>query len=382
MINASKYLKKICVNASSEYDVVIGNGAIDLAGELISALGGGSGSGNAFCGCPGCGKASKLLLVSDDTVYSLYGEKAAETLKKAGFELSEFVFPHGESSKNLDTYAGILSRALESGLTRNDMFVALGGGVTGDLAGFAAATFKRGIRFVQIPTTLLSAVDASVGGKTGIDLDGGKNQVGAFHQPSLVLCDPELLETLPEDQFRSGLAEVIKTAMIADEALFETLARYKDLQEFRADKEGLIKVTGRCVEIKRDIVLADEFDRGERMLLNFGHPVGHGIEAKSGFAMLHGFAVAAGMAVAARAACNRNYCPDAVPAALETVLEKFGLPADTEYGADDILPFIYGDKKAAGKLINLVVPRSIGKCEITPLPLSGLEEFLYDGGLR
>ena len=382
MNNASKELKKISVNASSKYDVVIGSGAISLAGELIAALDGVSGSCNAFCGGPGCGKASRILLVSDDTVYSLYGEKTAETLKNAGFSVSEYVFPHGEGSKNIDTYAGILRRALESGLTRNDIFVVLGGGVTGDLAGFAAATFKRGVRFVQIPTTLLSAVDASVGGKTGIDLDGGKNQVGAFHQPSLVLCDPDLLDTLPDDQFRSGLAEVIKTAMIADEALFEKLSRYNDLQEFRADKEGVISVIGRCVEIKRDFVLADEFDRGERMMLNFGHTVGHGIEARSGFEMLHGYAVAAGMAVVSRAACNRNYCTDEVPAKLETALEKFGLPTDTEYGADDILPFISGDKKASGKFINVVVPRSIGKCEITPLPLSGVEEFLYDGGLR
>ncbi len=383
MKNEIMNLKTVTVNASLKYDVVIGSGVLSSAGELIAALDRGSvngGTGNPGVRSACAGAASRILLVSDDTVYSLYGEKTMNALKTAGFEISSYIFPHGESSKNIETYAGILKRGLDAGMTRNDIFVALGGGVTGDLTGFAAATFKRGVRFVQIPTTLLAAVDASVGGKTGIDLEGAKNQVGAFHQPSLVICDPELLKTLPEDQFKSGLAEVIKTAMIADENLFDSLSEYKDLQDFRSG--NITEVIGGCVEIKRDFVLADEFDRGERMILNFGHTVGHGIEAKSGFSVLHGYAVAAGMAVVSRAACNRNMCSDEIPAKLERMLEKFGLPADTDYSAEDVLPFISGDKKASGKLINIVVPRSIGKCEIVPLPLSGVEEFLYDGGLR
>ena len=352
-------MKKIRVNVSAGYDVIIGEGLLSAAGEYIKALGG----------------AGKVLLVSDDTVYGLYADVVLKSLESAGLGVSTFTFPHGEGSKNIDTYFRILEKALSDNIARNDIFVALGGGVTGDITGFAAATFKRGVRYVQLPTTLLAAVDASVGGKTAIDLPGGKNQVGAFHQPSLVLCDTLTLNTLPEEQYRSGLAEAIKTAMIADEALFTTIENADHGQ----DAEALIAA---CVDIKRRFVEEDERDTGARMMLNFGHTFAHAIEAASGYTVLHGIAVAAGMAIITRSACNRGYCGDDVPARLERVLSENGLPIDTEYRAEELLPYVFGDKKAQTDHINIVLPRRIGECELRKFGLGEIEELMLDGGIR
>ncbi|MBO4327332.1 MAG: 3-dehydroquinate synthase [Clostridia bacterium] len=350
---------RIPVKASVSYDVIIGSGVINEAGRLVKELGG----------------AEKIMLVSDDTVYRLYGKRVRKLLSGAGFTVETFVFKHGESSKNIRTYGRLLEKALSKDLSRSDIFAALGGGVTGDLTGFAAATYKRGVRFVQFPTTLLSAVDASVGGKTAIDLRGGKNQAGAFHQPSLVLCDTDMLDTLPDDEYKSGMAEAVKSAMLCDPELFKKLER----AELRDDPETLI---ASCVNIKRRFVAEDEFDRGSRMLLNFGHTFGHAIEAASGYTVLHGFAVAAGMAVMARSACNRGYCSDEVPARLERTLEKFGLPSGTDHTTEELLPFVAGDKKAQGGSISLVVPAEIGKCVIEKADFSAIEEWMLDGGIR
>ncbi len=352
-------MKKIHVNVSAGYDVIIGEDLLKDAGQYVKELGG----------------AGKVLLVSDDTVFGLYGDIVTASIENAGIAVNAFVFPHGEGSKNIETYSRLLEKALSDNIKRNDIFVALGGGVTGDITGFAAATFKRGVRFVQLPTTLLAAVDASVGGKTAIDLPGGKNQVGAFHQPSLVLCDTLTLATLPDEQYRSGMAEAIKTAMIADEALFSKLEN----SGFRQNAEELI---ASCVDIKRRFVEADERDTGARMMLNFGHTFAHAIEAASGYNVLHGFAVAAGMAVITRSACNRGYCGDDVPARLERVLSANGLPIDTEYSGDVLLPYIYGDKKAETDRINIVLPRGIGECEIRKFGLEEIEELMPDGGIR
>ena len=355
-------MKKIQVNASVCYDVVIGKDILKDAGAYIKAL----------------GVAEKVMLVSDDTVFGLYGEKAADSLRNAGFDVKTFVFPHGEGSKNIDTYGQLLEKALSDNISREDIFVSLGGGVVGDLTGFAAATYKRGIRFVQLPTTLLAAVDASVGGKTAIDLKGGKNQAGAFHQPSLVLCDTLTLHTLPDEQYLSGMAEVIKTAMIADPALFEKLEG-ADLRLADQDAEEIIAT---CVDIKRRFVTEDEFDRGVRKMLNFGHTFGHAIEAASGFTVPHGYAVAAGMALITRSACNKGLCSDDVPARLESLLEKNGLPTDTKYKAAKLLPYVAEDKKAAGGAVDLILPVSAGKCIIQRTPLSEIEDYMYDGGIR
>lgn len=343
-------MNTVTVNASKTYDVRIGSGLLPQLGAEVKKL----------------GKAQKICIVSETTVYPLYGKTVADSLERAGFSVVSFVFPAGEESKNGTVFLQLLNFLAESGLTRSDIIVALGGGVTGDLTGFAAASFLRGIRFVQVPTTLLAAVDSSVGGKTAIDLPAGKNLAGAFCQPSLVLCDTDTLNTLPADIFRDGCAEVIKYGILYDPALFSHLEE-KGLD---FDQEAVIT---RCVELKRDVVMEDEFDTGARMKLNLGHTIGHGVEAKSNFTLSHGKSVAIGMAIVSRA-CG---CPD-TPRIL-AILRQFGLPVSTDDTADEILSFALSDKKRSGNLVKLILPNAIGDCVIVPTPVEKLKSFIQAG---
>ena len=340
----------VTVNASKKYDIKIGPGLIGTLGAEAAAL----------------GKASNVCIVSDSNVYPLYGVAAEASLKQAGFYVTSFVFPAGEESKNGQTYLSLLSFLADAKLTRTDLIVALGGGVVGDLAGFAAATFLRGIRFIQMPTTLLAAVDSSVGGKTAIDLPAGKNLAGAFCQPSLVLCDTDTLNSLPEDIFRDGCAEVIKYGVLYDAAFFSYLT---DVGIF-FDRE---KVIARCVELKRDVVMEDEFDTGARMKLNLGHTIGHGVEASSNFGLSHGKSVAIGMAIVARASA----CADAKQ--IIGCLEQFGLPTATEYTAETLYRCALSDKKRSGGAVNLIIPVKIGHCKIVPTPVEKLQSFIEAG---
>ena len=289
-----------------------------------------------------------------------------ESLKSAGFSVVSYVFPAGEESKNGQVFLDLLNFLAENRLTRSDLIVALGGGVVGDLAGFAAASYLRGIRFLQVPTTLLAAVDSSVGGKTAIDLPAGKNLAGAFCQPSLVLCDTDTLNSLPTDIFRDGCAEVIKYGVLYDPKLFAHLEE----KGLAFDREAVIT---RCVELKRDVVMEDEFDTGARMKLNLGHTVGHGVEAKSRFALSHGKAVAIGMAIVSRA----SNCGD-TPRIL-ALLEKFGLPTRTDYSADDLFTYTLSHKKRSGGTVNLIIPRAIGDCAIVPTKVESLKFFIQAG---
>ena len=277
-----------------------------------------------------------------------------------------YVFPAGVESKNGQVFLDLLNFLAKNRLTRSDMLVALGGGVVGDLAGFAAASYLRGVRFLQVPTTLLAAVDSSVGGKTAIDLPAGKNLAGAFCQPSLVLCDTDTLNSLPTDIFRDGCAEVIKYGVLYDPKLFAHLEE----KGLAFDRETVIT---RCVELKRDVVMEDEFDTGARMKLNLGHTVGHGVEAKSRFALSHGKAVAIGMAIVSRA----SNCGD-TPRIL-ALLEKFGLPTRTDYSADDLFTYTLSDKKRSGGTVNLIIPRAIGDCAIVPTKVESLKSFIQAG---
>ena len=253
-------------------------------------------------------------------------------------------------------------------LTRADTVVALGGGVTGDLAGFAAASYLRGIRLVQVPTTLLAMVDSSVGGKTAVDLPEGKNLVGAFHQPALVLCDLDTLDTLPQAVFREGCAEVIKTAILFDRPLFEDLKR----DGLNFNRESVI---ARCVEHKRDIVAEDEFEAGSRKLLNLGHTLGHAVEKCSGYAVAHGAAVAIGTAAMARAFCRED------GEEIHAVLQKFGLPLTTEFTPEELAEAALADKKRQGDTVTLVVPTAVGKCELCRLPVSELQS-VFEAGMQ
>lgn len=338
------------VNASRNYDILIGRGLLETIGAEVKKL----------------AKAEKVCVISESTVFPLYGKKVVSNLEKAGLEVVSYVFPAGEASKNGAVFLDALNFLAENKLTRSDLIVALGGGVVGDLAGFTAASFLRGIRFIQVPTTLLAAVDSSVGGKTAIDLPAGKNLAGAFCQPSLVLCDIDTLTSLPEEIFRDGCAEVIKYAMLYDPQLFD----YLEAAGLDFDRE---KVIARCMELKRDVVKEDEFDTGARMKLNLGHTVGHAVEAMSHFSLSHGKAVAIGMAIIARAAaCDGR-------GRLIKLLHQFDLPTETKFTADDLIPCMLSDKKRSGGTVNLIIPRSIGDCEIVPTPVDKLKSILEAG---
>ena len=360
-------MKRIRIDASKSYTVCIGSGnAAELGRELKAVA-----------------EHARVMTVSDDNVYALYGEKVRRELEAAGFKTSEFVFPHGEAHKNLETYGELLERLCRDNFSRSDLILALGGGVTGDLAGFAAGTYQRGIRFVQVPTTLLAAVDASVGGKTAVDLKGGKNQVGVFCQPSLVLCDTEMLSTLPESEFRAGMAEVIKYGAIGDSGLFKLLeAAGPGALRDNEDKALLEDIIACCVEQKKQFVQQDEFDTGARMLLNFGHTFGHGIEGASGFTVPHGFAVAAGMCIVSRAAEKRGLCGAQTRRRLEKLVKKYGLPTETGFKAEELMPYIAGDKKVKGCQVKLVVTTRIGHAELVPVNVADLTGWLLDGGVK
>lgn len=349
-------MKTITVSASRTYDIRIGHGLLAALGEAVRGL----------------GKVEKVFLVSDTQVYPVYGGAAEASLKAAGYSVSSFVFPAGEESKNGETFLKLLNALAQAGLSRSDLLVALGGGVVGDLAGFAAACYLRGIRFVQIPTTLLAAVDSSVGGKTAIDLPAGKNLAGAFYQPSLVLCDLDALDTLPEDIFRDGCAEVIKYGVLYDPELFSQL----EASGLDFDREAVI---ARCVALKRDVVMEDEKDTGSRMKLNLGHTFGHAVEAHSRFTLSHGKSVAIGLAIIARASASMGICSEADAARIVSVLKAFGLPVQTQYTAEALLPYLLSDKKRSGGTVNLILPEAIGRCVVSPTPVSQLQSILQAG---
>lgn len=350
-------MKIIDIHTSGCYPVIVGEKLLGELGKHANAI----------------NKQGKAAIISDSNVWPLYGKVAQDSLESAGFQVVNYVFPAGEASKTGSTYLYILNFLAENKLTRSDTLIALGGGVVGDITGFAAATYLRGISYIQIPTTLLAMVDSSVGGKTAIDLPAGKNLAGAFYQPSLVLCDISALETLPEDVFRSGCAEIIKYGVLYDTALFQHLNE-KGIGFSRED------VISRCIELKRDVVTADEFDRGERQKLNLGHTIGHGVEAGSNFAVSHGQAVAIGMAIVCKAGVKMGICAkDAYNKIIET-LNRFALPTETTHSKQTLYRYALSDKKRSGGTVNLIIPKQIGNCIIHPITVEELLNFI-DAGL-
>ena len=349
-------MKTIKVTASTEYDVLIGNGLLSTLGHYVSA-------DKNVC---------KVALISDSNVAPLHMNTAIDSLKETGFDVVTYTFPAGEASKNGATYLDILDFLARNKLTRSDLLIALGGGVVGDMTGFVAATYLRGISFVQVPTSLLAMVDSSVGGKTAIDLPSGKNLAGAFYQPSLVVCDLDTLTTLPENVFRDGCAEVLKYGILYDRSLFSHLLSYG----IAFDREYVIS---RCIELKMHVVCEDEFDTGSRQKLNLGHTIGHGIEAVSGYAVSHGNAVAIGSAVIAKAAVSSGCLSDETYRNILAALQRFSLPVKTNYTADMLLPYILGDKKRNGDTINLIIPYDIGDCRICKIPVNELKSLIEAG---
>lgn len=340
------------IQTKNPYEVVIEGGAL-------------SGVAKAVQGGP-----RTVCLVSDRTVYGLYGEVAEERLREEGHRAVRFIVEPGEESKSLETYGALLGHLAKEGLTRSDLLIALGGGVVGDLCGFAAATYLRGISFVQAPTTLLSMVDASVGGKTAVNIEAGKNLVGAFWQPSKVLIDVDTLKTLPKQQFLSGMAEVVKTAVIGGGEL------YGMLSSGRFQMEELI---ARCIEVKASLVKGDERDKGKRQILNLGHSFGHAIEKLSGYQMPHGLAVSAGLAMIARAAFHLGVCDGQSAGATLRLLKQYDLPMDAQYSAEQIAEAALMDKKRGGDTITLIMPRGIGDCILYPVPVRDLPKIALLG---
>lgn len=349
-------MKTITVTASKDYKVIIGNNLHCQLGTYAAAI----------------GKIGKAAIISDSNVWQLYGAAADSSLKSAGFDTCSYVIPAGEASKNGNTYLEILNFLAKNHLTRTDLLVALGGGVVGDITGFAAATYLRGVSYIQMPTTLLAMVDSSVGGKTAIDLPAGKNLAGAFYQPSLVLCDIDALDTLPMDIFRDGCAEVIKYGILYDPELFSHLYSYG----LSFDRETVVS---RCVELKRNVVADDEFDRGARQKLNLGHTIGHGIEVNSNYTVSHGQAVAIGMAIVSKAGHTLGFCNADTYDKILTVIDKFGLPKTTSVGANALNSSALSDKKRSGNTVNLIIPHKIGDCGIHPTTVENLQSFIEAG---
>lgn len=351
-------MTEIFVQTKPEYPVKVGRGLLMEAGDHLKPY----------------LKGKTLCMVSDDKVNSLHGDALENSLRQAGYAVCRFVFPAGEASKNGETYLTLLGFLAEQGLSRSDGIVALGGGVVGDLAGFVAATYLRGMAFAQIPTSLLAMVDSSVGGKTAIDLPQGKNLVGAFYQPKIVLCDMDLLDTLPEKAFLDGCAEVIKYGVIGNKPLFDLLCQ----QGIGFNRETVI---ADCVQQKADVVAQDETDQGLRQLLNLGHTVGHAIERCSELAWSHGHAVAAGMAIVARAAVKAGICPQEDGEAIEALIRHFGLPTSCTFTAAQLAEAALSDKKRRGDQLTLILPYGVGDTRLHPIPVKELEAFL-EGGLQ
>ena len=343
-------MERIKVGTSRTYEIHIEEGLLDHVAEECSAV----------------LKSEKLLLLTDSNVQPLYGDAVCRSLTDAGYQVIEYVIPAGEESKNTEQYLKVVSTLAKEGFSRSDAIVALGGGVVGDLAGFCASSYLRGIPFVQIPTTLLACVDSSVGGKTAVNLPEGKNLLGAFYQPRLVLIDPLVLKTLTPAVYADGMAEVIKYGMIRDEELFDALENHvwTDTQ-----------IITRCVTIKSRVVAEDEFDNGCRLLLNYGHTVGHAIEQCSRFEVSHGSAVAIGMSVMARAEEGGAPLADR----LDVVLKDYGLPTACAFSPDELYRAAMADKKRRNQTLHVITVPSLGNGTVVTIPVEELRGYLQRG---
>lgn len=340
------------VNVGAGYDVTIGHGILDRCGQTLAAL----------------LSTRRVAVVTDSNVKPLYLERVVTSLEASGFIVTAFAFEAGEQSKNISTLSDILEFFASSGLTRKDCAIALGGGVVGDITGFAAGCYMRGIDYIQMPTTLLAAIDSSVGGKTAIDLGAGKNLAGLFIQPKAVLCDVDCLSTLSSELIADGSAEAVKTGVLGDSELFSMFEKGTALSQPE-------EVISRCVRYKAWVVEQDEKETGLRKLLNFGHTPAHSIEKLSGYEISHGRAVAMGLGIMARAAAARGYCPAQTAHRIQTALENCGLPVTAHYTADEMARIASSDKKRTATGVSVVLPREIGDCffeEISLEELSGL----------
>ncbi len=358
-MNSMSFTGTIHVNTGRPYDVVIRRGILNDCGKMIREI---------------LPKAARCVIVSDSNVAPLYAENVRDSLVSAGYAAYIHVFPAGEENKRLPAVVGMYEAFKGAELTRSDFAVALGGGVTGDMCGFAAATYLRGIDFIQIPTTVLSQNDSSVGGKTGIDLDCGKNLVGSFHQPRLVLIDSATLSTLPRRYVTDGFGEIIKHGCIKSAQLFELLEKHG------TDPDMIEELTARSIEIKAGVVERDERESGERMLLNFGHTMGHAIEKCACYkGIAHGEAVGVGMLIMARAGEAAGLSARGVSDRIARLLEKCGMPTKCGFTTGQLCSAAMLDKKRRGEFMNIVLLRDIGDSFVHKIRCDGLPDFIRKG---
>lgn len=361
---------KIRVRATSaEYDVIIGSGILSDCGKIAKEV---------------LKDQVKILIVSDTNVAPLYLDKVKASLEEAGMETYDFIFAAGEQSKNIDSISGMWDVMAKEGFTRSDAVLALGGGVAGDMAGFAAATFLRGIRVIQVPTSLLAMVDSAIGGKTGIDLPRAKNQVGAFLQPSVVIEDTDCLKTLSPELFTEGMGEVIKYAFIMDLPLYgrlKALADSGDAMGLSGKSEELEEIIKACVRDKADVIASDEFDSGRRQILNFGHTAGHVIESLSNYSLMHGVCVAKGMAVFTEAALSAGLMDQEERDKIIGLIKAFGLPVTDDTPSERLVAGAMNDKKKRGSTLSLIFVNKIGSAEIVKMTSAEYLEFLSKRGI-
>ncbi|WP_320664313.1 3-dehydroquinate synthase [Prochlorococcus sp. MIT 1223] len=339
---------------NNPYNVIIGGKGLKNIGEELIRL--------------GINKNTKILLVTNPIIYKYYGEQAINQLKGTGLHANSLTIEEGETNKNLSTIEKIHNAAFDYKLERGSLIIALGGGVVGDIAGFAAATWLRGISFIQVPTTLLAMVDASIGGKTGVNHPGGKNLIGAFHQPKLVLIDPLTLDTLPQREFRAGMAEVIKYAVIGDYELFKLLEDSPEINSLSGMGKDLIEeILQRSASTKAKIVMSDEREGGLRAILNYGHTFGHVIENLCGYGKyLHGEAVAIGMVAAGQLAVLKGKWQETDARRQKDLIKRSGLPTVwPSLDINKVLKTLEGDKKVRDGKVRFILPTSIGSTEIS-----------------
>ncbi|MCL1824061.1 MAG: 3-dehydroquinate synthase [Oscillospiraceae bacterium] len=351
-------IKKIKINAKTPYDVIIGKGILsDLAAELPENLG------------------KTAVIITDNNVLPLYEPVVRKSLKEAGFSVISYTFESGEKHKTPKELIKILNFLADNKVTRSDFIIALGGGIVGDMAGFAAGVYLRGIKYVQVPTTFLAAVDSSVGGKTAVNLNAGKNLAGMFYQPAITICDTDTFKTLDDITFADGVSEAVKHGFILDEAFFRKL-QSRTREEYMNE---IVEIVARNVEIKGRIVEADEFEQGKRQLLNFGHTAAHAIEKCTDHAVSHGQAVATGMVIMARAAYKKGFCNADFSMEIKEAFSGFKSIFDTDITAEEMAEAALSDKKRSGEKINIVIPESIGNCVIKQIEVSELLEIFKLG---
>lgn len=342
-------MKTTVTTSTGEYPVITGHGILKDFADLTQI----------------CREGTKAAVVTDDNVAPLWLDRLLSVLPDGTLR---YVIPHGEKSKNWTLAGELLEKLAADGFCRDDTLVALGGGVVGDITGFVASVYMRGVPYVQVPTTLLAAIDSSVGGKTAVDLKAGKNLAGRIYPPQAVVCDLDTLATLPRSEWKCGLGEAVKYAVLAGGEIF-------DIMESGAEAENLERLIDLCVDYKRRIVEADENEGGLRRLLNLGHTVGHAIEAESALGFPHGVCVAMGIKVIARASVSAGYLPKDEYLRISALLQKYGFP-ECPYPLRSVIMHAAHDKKISGGKINAVVIRGIGRCETVPMTLDELKEFV------